>query len=122
MKMQIGTMESIQSISHRQAAHSSPRPGQSTAMGEEPLKGMLPEMATEVTEAYIISSIERANKSLELTTTRFEFSIHEQTKEIMVKVFDEQSGDLIREIPPEKILNMIAKLWELAGILVDEHV
>ena len=36
------------------------------------------------------------------------FGIHEKTKEV------------IREFPPEETLDMIAKAWELAGILVDE--
>jgi len=27
---------------------------------------------------------------------------------------------MIREIPPEKILDLVAKMWEMAGILIDE--
>lgn len=75
-----------------------------------------------ISEAEVIKAIERANKSLEGVYTHFEFSIHEQTREIMVKVIDRETGELIREIPPEKILDLIAKMWELAGILVDERV
>lgn len=75
-----------------------------------------------ISEEEVIKAIERANKSLEGVFTQFEFSIHEKTKEIMVKVIDRETGELIREIPPEKILDLIAKLWELAGILVDERV
>jgi flagellar protein FlaG len=33
-----------------------------------------------------------------------------------------ETGEVIREIPPEKFLDMVAKLQELAGILVDEVV
>jgi len=43
-----------------------------------------------------------------------QFSIHEETKEIMVKVLDTDTEEVIREIPPEKILDMVAKIWELA--------
>ena len=28
--------------------------------------------------------------------------------------------EVLKELPPEKILDMIAKAWELAGIMVDE--
>jgi len=73
-----------------------------------------------LSEKRIIKAIEHANESFRIVNTRFEFSIHEATKEIMVKVIDEETGEVIREIPPEKILDLIAKLWELAGILVDE--
>ena len=72
-------------------------------------------------EAQLIKAIERANKALDGAQTTFEFSIHEKTKQIMVKVMDKEDGTVIREIPPEKTLDLVAKLWELAGILVDER-
>lgn len=72
-------------------------------------------------EEQLIKAIEKANKALRGKYTTLEFSIHEQTKQIMVKVIDKETGDLIREIPPEKTLDMMAKLMEVAGILVDER-
>lgn len=74
-----------------------------------------------VGDEQLIKAIERANKALQGATTTFEFSIHEKTKQIMVKVLDKDSGKIIREIPPEKTLDLVAKMWELAGILVDER-
>lgn len=65
--------------------------------------------------------INQANKAFEAKYTRLEFSIHKETHEIVVKVYDKETNELIREIPPEKILDIIAKLWELAGIFVDER-
>ncbi len=70
----------------------------------------------------IMQAVKRANKALEGTNRRFEYSIHEQTNTIMIKVIDTETNEVIREIPPEKILDLIAKLWELAGIIVDERV
>lgn len=72
-------------------------------------------------EKQWIDMIEKANKAIEGTTCSFEFSIHEQTKQIMVKVIDKDTKDVIREFPPEKILDMVAKMWEVAGIIVDER-
>lgn len=72
-------------------------------------------------DEQMIRVIERANKALQGATTTFEFSIHEKTKQIMVKVLDKDNGTVIREIPPEKTLDMVARLWEMAGILVDER-
>lgn len=66
--------------------------------------------------------IENSEKFVRVRNTRFEFSVHEGTEKIMVKVIDEETNEIIREIPPEQILNMVAKMWELAGILVDERV
>ena len=46
--------------------------------------------------------------------------IHEKTNRITIKIVDKKTKEVIREFPPEETLDMIAKAWELAGILVDE--
>jgi len=76
----------------------------------------------QISEGEVIKSIESANEKIQIYNTRLQFSIHEKTKEIMVKVLDSRTEEVIREIPPEKILDMVAKIWELAGIIVDEKV
>ena len=48
------------------------------------------------------------------------FGIHDETNRVTIKLVDKDTKKVIREIPPEKTLDMIAKVWELAGILVDE--
>ncbi len=73
-------------------------------------------------EQELIKSIESANEHVLVYDRRFEFSIHEKTKLIMVKVVDVSTEEVIREIPPEKILDLVAALWELSGLLVDERV
>jgi len=47
------------------------------------------------------------------------FGIHEKTNRVTIKIVDKDSKEVIKEFPPEKTLDMIAKAWELAGILVD---
>jgi flagellar protein FlaG len=74
-----------------------------------------------LSEKTVINAIEKANKAIVSTNRQLEFSIHEKTKEIMVKVIDAETKEVIREIPPEKILDMVAKMMEMAGILVDER-
>lgn len=49
-----------------------------------------------------------------------EFGIHEGTNRITVKMVDRTSKKVIKELPPEKTLDMIAKVWEYAGLIVDE--
>ncbi len=48
-----------------------------------------------------------------------QFSLHEATGRTMVKVINKDTDDLIREIPPEEILNLAAKLDEMVGVLFD---
>ena len=48
------------------------------------------------------------------------FGIHEETNRVTIKLVDKDTKEVIKELPPEKTLDMIAKVWEMAGILVDE--
>jgi flagellar protein FlaG len=48
------------------------------------------------------------------------FGIHEATNRVTIKIVDKDTKEVIKELPPEKTLDMIAKIWEMAGLLVDE--
>ncbi|MBO5238292.1 MAG: flagellar protein FlaG [Lachnospiraceae bacterium] len=74
----------------------------------------------EVSKEKVESALRDINTKIRPTHTECQFSYHEETKRISIKVLDQESGEVIREIPPEKTLDMIAKTLELAGILVDE--
>lgn len=73
-----------------------------------------------VQEKMIIETIEQANKKLGSSDKEFNFSIHEKTKQIIVKIVDKQTKETVREIPPEKILDMVATMCEMAGLFVDQ--
>jgi flagellar protein FlaG len=73
-------------------------------------------------EEQIVKAIERALKALEGPSTMFEMKVHEKTKSIIVRVLNRETGELIREIPPEKTLDLVTKMMEFAGLLVDERV
>ena len=49
-----------------------------------------------------------------------EFGYNEPTNRITIKIKDKDTDEVIKEIPSEKALEILAKAWELAGILVDE--
>lgn len=49
------------------------------------------------------------------------FGIHEGTQRVTIKIVDKQTKEVIKELPPEKTLDMIAKVWEMAGLIVDER-
>lgn len=75
----------------------------------------------EATERQISKAIEHV-KSLQNMRTHCEFTYHENINRISIKVIDEGTGEIVREIPPEESLKMVEKMWELAGILVDKKI
>ncbi|MFZ5945232.1 MAG: flagellar protein FlaG [Bacillota bacterium] len=74
-----------------------------------------------ILEKDLINSIKAANRELQIYDKKLEFSIHEKTKEIVVKIVDTSTEEVLKEIPSQKILDMIANMMELAGLLVDER-
>lgn len=66
----------------------------------------------------IKQAVEKLNKSM--PNSEAVFGIHEETNRVTIKIVDKETKKVIKELPPEKTLDMIAKVWEMAGILVDE--
>lgn len=62
-------------------------------------------------------AIEKMNE--QLPNSEAKFGIHEATNRVMIKLVDKDTQEVIKEIPPEKTLDMIAKCMEIAGVLVD---
>lgn len=69
----------------------------------------------------IQKAISAANKKAHFGHTNAQFSYHEETHSIAVKIMDAETSEVIKEIPSEETLEMISKMWELAGIMVDER-
>lgn len=52
--------------------------------------------------------------------TKCEFSYHEGTHRICITIKDKETDEVVREIPPKESLDMLQRLWEMAGLIVDE--
>ena len=77
------------------------------------------EQQQHVTNEQIKKAVEKLNKNM-MSHSEAVFGIHEATNRVTIKIIDKDTKKVIKELPPEKTLDMIAKVWELAGILVEE--
>jgi flagellar protein FlaG len=64
------------------------------------------------------SAVDEMNKQMH--DSEAIFGIHDKTNRVTIKIVDKETKEVIKEYPPEQTLDMIAKVWELAGIMVDE--
>ena len=76
------------------------------------------EKATASSSEQVKKAVESINRSQ--AHTEAIFGIHEGTNRVTIKIVDKESKKVIKEYPPEKTLDMIEKVWEMAGIMVDE--
>ena len=80
----------------------------------------------EATEEQIQEDNEKVRKAISEMTKNVKsnaeavFGIHDKTNRVTIKMVDKETKKVIKEFPPEETLDMIAKVWEIAGIMVDE--
>lgn len=72
----------------------------------------------QATNEQIRKAVEQLNKKM--SNSEAVFGIHEDTNRLTIKIIDKGTKEVLKELPPEKTLDMIAKVWEMAGILIDE--
>lgn len=87
--------------------------------GEQKPHGVLEENKQQQ-EDMLQESVKQANKTLKQYNRYIEREVHEVTHTVMYKLMDSSTKEVIAEFPPKKIQDMIAKMWELAGLFVDE--
>lgn len=76
----------------------------------------------EVPREEVAKATEKLNRLMGLIEKKLKFEVYEKTNRVIVKVIDEENGEVLSEIPPRKILDMLASFTEYVGLLVDKKV
>lgn len=74
----------------------------------------------DISEEKMEKEIEKLNKVTEVFNKNLNFSVHKETGHIVIKVVDNENN-IIREIPPSKILDMTARFKEILGLIFDQE-
>ena len=80
---------------------------------QEAAKGAKPQDVAHMTE--VVADIQK-NLSM-IHNVDLQFSVHEDSGEIMVTVREESTGEVIREIPPSEMLDLAARIDKMVGLL-----
>lgn len=75
-----------------------------------------------VDKKQIEEVVKGMNKFLEPTHTSLKFQFHEKLNEYYVSIVDDQTREVVREIPPKKLLDMYAAMTEFLGLIVDKKI
>lgn len=76
------------------------------------------QQSSEASQETIRKAVSDINKRA--NGTEAIFGIHDKTNRLTIKIVDKETRDVIKELPAEKTLDLIAKAWEMAGLMVDE--
>lgn len=76
-----------------------------------------------IQENDIKKAVDKLNKFLEDDRTHIEFEVHDKFKnDYIIKIVDDSTGKVIQELPPKKLLDMVAKMCEAVGVIFDKKV
>lgn len=70
----------------------------------------------------VVEELQKAIDAIQGPQKSLQISVHEKTHAIMIKVLNKETGELIREVPPEKILDLAARMMEITGMIVDKKI
>jgi len=116
-------------IEPKQAPGNRVEPGQQVKEPEKPTEqekyedkqqSQITRREEKASASMLQAAIDAANKQLVNANRMIQASIHEKTNRIAVKIIDTETEEIVREIPPERTLDIFAKVLEMAGLLYDE--
>lgn len=97
---------------------------QQTRVQQQKHQGRSQQSAIEI-DKNLLQEVEEAvrklNNTAEAMNLDLRFTVHEDSDRWMVQVVDIQEDEIVREIPPEKVLNVVAQIQSLIGVLLDER-
>ena len=67
-------------------------------------------------------AVDLLNKTMESYTTELKFKLHKDSGEYIVKVINTKDNSVVREIPPERVLDMVAHFKKILGLIVDKFI
>lgn len=117
----VNNLNNVSTASVRSTVETQKITGDSIKIASNTLKNDTP-----YTEKDIDKAIDKFNKVAEdegifaHREEQAEYSYHDKLKQVMIKIVDKNTKEVLLEVPPKKILDMVAKMCEMVGILVDK--
>lgn len=76
----------------------------------------------EIPREQVEKAAEKLNRLMGIIDKRLQFSVHEQSHRVMVKIVDQTTGEVLDEIPPKRILDMMNSFSQMVGLMVDKRI
>jgi len=81
-----------------------------------------PAAREEIPREQVEKAVEKLNRLMGIIDKRYEYSIHENSHRLSVKIIDQLSGEVLAEIPSKRALEMLDSFSQMAGLFFDKRV
>lgn len=68
------------------------------------------------------NEIERLSRVTRAFHRRMDFLLHEKAERIYVQIIDLETETIVREVPPEKILDFVGRMRDMVGVFLDRYI
>ena len=85
-------------------------------------KQEVPSAREEIPREQVEKAAEKLNRLMGIIDKRLEFSVHERSHRVIVKIIDQGNGEVLNEIPPKQVLDMLSSFTDMIGLMVDKRV
>lgn len=75
-----------------------------------------------INQEDLVTATDNANKKIKDLKLNVELSYYKDTNQLIIKFVDSETKEIVKEYPPEKYLDMIQSLIDLAGLVVNKKV
>lgn len=86
------------------------------------IEGNQSQQAKEVSVEKLTEAVEAVNEFLKLEKRSSQFVLHEGLDKYYVRLVDAETEEVVKEIPPERLLDAFYEMQKLAGMIVDEKI
>jgi flagellar protein FlaG len=76
----------------------------------------------EISKEKLEEVVKGLNEFLQPSQTSLKFELHDELKEYYVQIIDDHTKEIVREIPPKKLLDMYATMMQFVGLIVDKKI
>lgn len=77
---------------------------------------------SEISKEDVEAMVEALKDLTETLQTKLNFSVDAGTNNIVVKVIDKDTNEVIKQIPPESLLELQEKMQDLTGFLLSDNI
>ena len=100
-------------------------PGKDKAPQKDPvISGQTSERGATQGKGVELSEVVRDINTMvhQVAATKVSFDVDEETGRSVVRVMNKETGEVIRQVPPEELLTLVARMRQLSGLIFSEEV
>lgn len=96
----------------------------STKVASQPVidKQKIANEEQEISKEKLQQAVDTVNEFLQINHSSSKFVLHDGLERYFVQVVDAQTEEVVKEIPPKKLLDAFYEMQKLLGMIVDEKI